>query len=90
MQSNDIKPNVILRGPIFAEPVKVITTIPMGDSIKIVGEGMQTGKVHQPILKEDQIAQLEFSSNKKPYDGDPQKFRLGIEALRLALAYPCH
>jgi superfamily II DNA or RNA helicase len=87
MQSNDIKPNVILRGPIFAEPVKVITTIPMGDSIKIVGEGMQTGKVHQPILKEDQIAQLEFSSDKKPYNGDPQKFRLGIEAMRLALAY---
>jgi len=87
MQPSDIKPNVILRGPIFAEPVKVITTIPMGDSIKIVGEGMQTGKVHQPILKEDQIAQLEFSSDKKPYDGDPQKFRLGIEAMRLALAY---
>ena len=87
MQSSDIKPNVILRGPIFAEPVKVITTIPMGDSIKIVGEGMQTGKVHQPILNEDQIAQLEFSSDKKHYDGDPQKFRLGIEAMRLALAY---
>lgn len=59
----------------------------MGDSIKLIGEGMVTGKVHQPILKEDQVAQLEVSSEKEPFDGDPVKFRLGIEALRLGLAY---
>ena len=59
MQTNDIKPNVILRGPIFPEPVKVITTNPMGDSLKIVGEGMQSGSVRQTILNEDQIAQLQ-------------------------------
>jgi SNF2 family DNA or RNA helicase len=87
MQFEDIKPNVILRGPIFPEPVKVITTIPMGDSLKIVGEGMLSGKVHQPVLKGDQLRQLTISSEKKPFDGDPKKFRLGIEAMRLALAY---
>jgi superfamily II DNA or RNA helicase len=87
MQLSDIKPNVIVQGPIFPERVKVITTIPMGDSIKLVGEGMETGKVHQPILNEDQIAQLEVSSEKEPFDGDPVKFRLGIEAMRLGLAY---
>ena len=82
-----IKPDAILKGPIFPEPVKVIRTIPMGDSLKIVGEGINSGKVHQPILTEDQIAQLQVSSEEKPFDGDPQKFRLGIEAMRLALAY---
>ena len=46
MQPDEIKPNVILQGPIFPEPVKVIAAIPMGDSIKIIGEGMQTGKIH--------------------------------------------
>ncbi len=87
MQLFDIKPNVIVQGPIFPERVKVITTIPMGDSIKLVGEGMETGKVHQPILNEDQIAQLEVSPETEPFDGDPAKFRLGIEAMRLGLAY---
>ncbi len=68
---SEIKPNMIVRGSIFPEPVKVITAIPMGDSIKLIGEGMLTGKVHQPILKEDQAAQLEVSSEKEPFDGDP-------------------
>ena len=27
------------------------------------------------------------TADKEPFDGDPQRFRLGIEALRLALAY---
>ena len=87
MQLSDIKPNVIVRGPIFPERVKVITTVPLGDSIKLIGEGMETGKVHQPILNEDQIAELEVSPEKEPFDGDPAKFRLGIEAMRLGLAY---
>jgi hypothetical protein len=87
MQLSDIKPNVIVQGPIFPERVKVITTVLLGDSIKLIGEGMETGKVHQPILNEDQIAQLEVSSEKEPFDGDPVKFRLGIEAIRLGLAY---
>ncbi|MFH1931867.1 MAG: helicase-related protein [Pseudomonadota bacterium] len=87
MQLSDIKPNVIVRGPIFPERVKVITTVPLGDSIKLIGEGMETGKVHQPILNENQIAELEVSPEKEPFDGDPVKFRLGIEAMRLGLAY---
>jgi len=59
----------------------------MGDSIKLVGEGLETGKVHQPILSLEQIAELEISPEKKPFDGDASRFRLGIEAMRLVLAY---
>jgi SNF2 family DNA or RNA helicase len=87
MNLSDLQPNIIVKGAIFPEPVKIITTIPMGDSIKLVGEGMNSGKVHQPILTMAQLSDLEISSEKKPYDGDPAKFRLGIEAMRLALAY---
>jgi len=87
MQVSEIKPNVIVRGPIFPERVKVITIVPLGDSIKLVGEGMETGKVHQPILNESQIAELEVSPETEPFDGDPERFRLGIEAMRLGLAY---
>ena len=59
----------------------------MGTSVKLVGKGLVTGQVHEPILDADQVATLEASPEKVPFDGDPQKFRLGIEALRLGLAY---
>jgi hypothetical protein len=82
-----LKPNVVVRGPFFPEPVQVIVAIPMGDSIKLVGKGLTTGQVHEPILSTEQVAKLETSPEKESFDGDPQRFRLGIEALRLALAY---
>ena len=57
MQSNDIKTNLILQGPLFPEPVKVIAVNPMGDSLKVIGS-MQSGRVHQSIVEEDQLSQL--------------------------------
>jgi hypothetical protein len=83
----DLKPNSIVRGSILPEPVKVITVVQMGDSIKLIGAGLNTGKVHQPILTAEQIATLEISPEKQPFDGDASRFRLGIEAMRLGLAY---
>ncbi|MBN2034421.1 MAG: DUF3883 domain-containing protein [Deltaproteobacteria bacterium] len=83
----ELKPNHIVTGPLLPEPVKIIAVVPMGESIKLVGEGMHSGKVHQPILTTEQIAQLEVSPEKEPFDGDATKFRLGIEAIRLGLAY---
>lgn len=82
-----LKADVIVRGPIFPEPVQVIVVIPMGDSVKLVGKGLSSGQVHEPILSLAQLAQLETSPEKEPFDGDPLQFRLGIEALRLSLAY---
>ena len=87
MKIEQLKPNVIVRGPIFPEPVQVIVSIPMGSSVKLVGKGLVTGQVHEPILDASQVATLEATPEKAPFDGDPQKFRLGIEALRLGLAY---
>ena len=34
-----------------------------------------------------QIATLEISTDTDPFDGDPARFRLGVEAIRLGLAY---
>lgn len=82
-----LKPNSIVRGSIFPEPIQVITTIPIGDSIKLYGKGLSTGQVYEPILSTDQIAQLEVTPEKEPFDGDSKRFRLGVESLRLALAY---
>jgi superfamily II DNA or RNA helicase len=87
MDFGQLKPNVIVFGPIFPEPVQVITTIPMGESIKLIGKGLKSGKVHEPILSLEQLATLEATPEQESFDGDPKHFRLGIEALRLALAY---
>jgi superfamily II DNA or RNA helicase len=84
----DIQPNTLLRGSVFPELVKVIAVVPVGDSVKLICEGMSSGKVHQPILTPDQLKQLEIiPADGKPFDGDGVKFRLGVEALRLGLAY---
>lgn len=87
MRIDQLKPNVVVRGPILPEPVRVILSVPMGTSVKLVGKGLKTGHVHEPILNPEQVSTLEASPDKEPFDGDAQKFRLGIESLRLGLAY---
>lgn len=87
MTVDQLKPNVIVKGPIFPEPVQIITTIPLGESVKLIGKGLQTGQVYEPILSSEQLAMLESSPDKEQFDGDPERFRLGVEALRLGLAY---
>lgn len=82
-----LKPNIVVRGPIFPEPVQILLTIPMGESVKLVGKGLRTGQVHESILSPEQIAALEISPAQKPFDGDAVRFRLGIEAMRRGLAY---
>jgi superfamily II DNA or RNA helicase len=87
MPTDTLKPNVTLRGPIFPEPVQVIVVTPRGDSTQIIGRGLQTNQVYDRILSAEQVTMLQFSPEIEPFDGDSRHFRLGIEALRLGLAY---
>ena len=87
MKAEDLKPNKILRGPIFPEPVQIIVCIPMGDAVKLIAKGLNTSRVYEPILTPDQLAALETTPDTEPFDGDPLRFRLAIEAMRLALAF---
>jgi superfamily II DNA or RNA helicase len=83
-----LTPNMIVQGPHFPEPVQVIITIPMGETtIKFIGKGQRTNQVYDRVLTADQIDSLTISPEWTAFDGDSQKFRLGIEALRLGLAY---
>ena len=82
-----LKPNKILRGPLFPEPVEVLVTVPMGDAVKLIGRGLQTGKVLDIILTAENLAALETTPDVDPFDGDPLRFRLAVEAMRLALAF---
>lgn len=84
---SDLSPGVIIEGLILPEPVEVLALVPMGASIKIIGKGLRTGQVRDPILDAAQLAQLTLTPKEPPFDGDPLHFKLGVEAARLGLAY---
>ena len=87
MNGSELKPGIIVRGPVLPEPIEVLVVTPLGDVIKIVGAGQKTGQVHQRVLRLDQLRFLEATPEREPFDGDPARFRLGVEATRLGLAY---
>ena len=87
MKIDQLTEGIVVWGSIFPEPVKVLTVQIMGNAVKLIGQGINTNQVHQPILTAEQISQLEASPEQEPFDGDAQKFRHAIEAMRLGLAY---
>src|SRR5450755_3253834 len=87
MRPEELKQNVTVYGPLFPEPVQIIIAVPMGSSVKLVGKGVRSNSVYEPILSAEQLAQLHASPAQEPFDGDASKFRLGVEAMRLGLAY---
>src|SRR5216117_3626533 len=87
MNASELKPGIIVRGPVLPEPIEVLVVTPLGDVIKIVGAGRKTGQVHQRVLHPDQLQSLDGTPEHAPFNGDPARFRLGIEAARLGLAY---
>jgi len=87
MNTPTIHPGSIVQGPTLPEPIEVLATVPMGDALKVIGRGMQTGMTHDPVLSPEQLSQLTVSAEREPFDGDARLFRLGVEAHRLGLAY---
>ncbi len=82
-----LEPGAHVEGAVLAEPIRVAVVEVLGDRVRIVGEGLRTGRFHQLVLAKDELAELVIQSPEGGYDGDPLAFRLGIEAQRLALAY---
>ena len=42
---NSPRPGSIVRGPTLPEPVEVLAVVPLGDSLKIIGRGLHTGRL---------------------------------------------
>lgn len=87
MTAHNIRAGNIVRGPSLPEAVEVLATIPFGDSLKIIGRGLNTGLTFDPVLSPIQLGQLQVCSEHEAFDGDARLFRLGAEAHRLGLAY---
>jgi superfamily II DNA or RNA helicase len=82
-----VRPGVIIIGPTLPEPVEVLAVAPMGESLKVIGRGLNSGLTYDPVLSPQQLSQLSVRSDRVPFDGDARLFRLGVEAHRLGLAY---
>jgi hypothetical protein len=87
MKKNELKPNITISGPLFPEPIQVMMTYDMGNLVKLIGKGLRTEKLYDPVLDAEQLETITASPEKEPFDGDPIRFRLGVEAMRLGLAY---
>src|SRR5258705_13777044 len=59
----------------------------MATAVTPSGKGLRTNRVYELVLGDEQLAVLTASLGSEPFDGDARKFRLGIEAMRLGLAY---
>jgi superfamily II DNA or RNA helicase len=84
---SSITRGAVLEGPVLPEPVRVVHVEEVGDRMRVEGPGLRTGQYRQLLLNRDQLAQVRVIPAEGAYDGDPLRFRLGIEAQRLALAY---
>lgn len=69
------------------ESIEVVAVMPFGEASKVIGRGLNSGKLFDPVLNASQLAQLTVSADQEPFDGDARLFRLGVEAHRLGLAY---
>ena len=81
------RPGQVLEGAILPERVEVLIATPEGDLVRIVGRGLRTGQAHDLRLNANQLAALAIVGGEADFGGDPKRFRLGIEAMRLGLAY---
>ena len=85
---NIIKPRAIIKeGPLFPEEIEVLTVKPIGGSLRIEGKGRSSGQAYTRFLGPQFFDQIEVFPEHESFNGDAYKFRLGIEARRLGLAY---
>lgn len=87
MSPDTLQPNTVLRGPSLPEPVRVTVALPLGADVRVVGQRLQSGLFFDQVLTLEQIVGLTVAPETGGCDGDAKKFRLGVEALRLGLAY---
>ena len=84
-----LEPDVIIAGPFWQEPVRVLRTRLQGDSVQIEAVGIVASQYYNLVIPLDQINELvkEVVGGSHSFDASPKLFRLGVEALRTELAH---
>lgn len=83
----NLQPGTVVQGEVFPEPIRVVFVQALGETLKVIGQGVRTQRYHERLLTPEQVAALRITPAEPPFDGDPRRLRLGLEAARLALAY---
>src|SRR5688572_15386918 len=84
---DDLVPGATLQGPLLPEPVEVVAATRLDGAVRVVGRGVQTGAFVDRVLDQSHLSALTILSKEPTFDGDGLRFKLGIEAARLGLAY---
>lgn len=84
---SEAKVNMIIKGPMFSEPIKILQMNNLGNTIQIIGQGINTNTVHMPFIDINEVVSFDSSPEQANYEGKSKEFKLGIEAMRLGLAY---
>lgn len=88
LNDSPLHPEQILIGPLFNEPMRVVTVRSSGnDSMEVGLVGLQTERFRQVALTSTDIANLEISGDEFSYDGDGELVRLGLHAYSLGIAH---
>ena len=90
MSTTAIEKDMVLEGPLWPEPVRVLSVDHYGTMIQVDAVGTRSRQFYPGIIvTAAQVDGLKVVSSAKGMDfsGDPEAFHLAIEALRIRLAY---
>ncbi len=89
MELEALKSGVIIEGPFFPEPVKIIQVQHLENgAIQIQGVGTVERKFYDPVLSPEDLTKLKlFTENKLDFGADPEGFFLFVEANRVRNAF---
>ena len=84
----EIREGQVLTGPLFSEPMRVVTVRSNGvGSVEAGLVGQRTELFRQVTLTSADIANLTIADSTLSYDGDGRLLRLGLQAYSLGIAY---
>ena len=83
-----IREGQVLTGPLFSEPMRVVTVRSNGlGSVEAGLVGQRTERFRKVTLTSTDIASLTIADSTLSYDGDGRLLRLGLQAYSLGIAY---
>jgi superfamily II DNA or RNA helicase len=86
-----LSPGAILSGPMWPEPVRVVSACATGARWQVETVGTRTLRYYPPRLIEASLLGVEIEvtqpSTARTFSGDARRFRLAAEAHRIRLAY---
>lgn len=84
----ELSPGVILEGPFWPEPVRVVSCKQLGDRYSLEAVGLRTNRFYPQIFSSEDLARIVISEGpRRDFIGDAEGFFLAMEAWRIRYAY---